>query len=234
MWATWSSSLGSPPAVLPLQRAVPRPDRKQSVYDALLCVTCCRDVSSKGSCSRGASCAFRQDDQTKKVRSARPVRQKDSRLRIPKTFVSQAESTSGKEGSPPCCLFHKEDNAGQVRIAPSPTSWSPKRWSKSYRKDSMIAKDKAGDNSLQRRGLEKIRAEGNLRSGMCAAAFFFWSQNIHCSMTTKILVLDMFFRCDTKKQRKLHNLTDVVFCATRRKKRDRAPRWRWVVDGFFK
>ena len=68
--------------------------------------------------------------------------------------------------------------------------------------------------------------------GDCASRPFFWSQKMHRSVTTNILLPHMFFRCDTK-NRKSRNLTEIVFCATRRKKGNCAPRWLWVVGGFF-
>ena len=58
------------------------------------------------------------------------------------------------------------------------------------------------------------------------------SQNMHHSVTTKMLVPDMFFRCDTRNIGKYSILTDIVF-VREDAKRDRAPRWRWVVDGFL-
>ena len=51
-------------------------------------------------------------------------------------------------------------------------------------------------------------------------------------MTTKILLPEMFLRGDTKQHSKLRSLTDIVF-ERQDAKRDRAPRWRWIVGGFF-
>ena len=52
-----------------------------------------------------------------------------------------------------------------------------------------------------------------LHLGMCVAASFLVPKT-HCSVTTTILSLDMFFRCDTRKQHCIGHyaiLTDVVF-----------------------
>ena len=49
-----------------------------------------------------------------------------------------------------------------------------------------------------------------LQLGMCVAAFFL-SPKKHRSVTTKILLPDMFLRCDTKNIRNFTILTDIVF-----------------------
>ena len=57
-------------------------------------------------------------------------------------------------------------------------------------------------------------------------------RKMHRSVTTKKKG-DMFVRCDTGKHGNLHMLTDIAF-VRQDAKRDRGPRWRWIVDGFFK
>ena len=71
------------------------------------------------------------------------------------------------------------------------------------------------------------RFSGDLRRG------FFLSQKMHPSVTTNILLLDMFFRCDTTKHWKLRTCDGNRFLYVKTQKRDRAPRWRWLDDGFF-
>ena len=68
---------------------------------------------------------------------------------------------------------------------------------------------------------------------MCVAAFL-WYRKMHRSVTTKILSQDMFVRCDTRKPWKLPNVDGYRFLYHKtQKKRDRAPRWRWIVDDVF-
>ena len=53
------------------------------------------------------------------------------------------------------------------------------------------------------------------------------------SVSTNILQSDMFFRCDTRKRKNYPMLTDIVL-VRQDATRDRAPRWRWIVDFFFR
>ena len=71
----------------------------------------------KDSCSRGVHCAFKHNDhvevRTKEIcSSGHQVRSTDNKLR-----GRQPEASKRL----PFCVFFKEDNANQVRIAPSPT-----------------------------------------------------------------------------------------------------------------
>ena len=71
------------------------------------------------------------------------------------------------------------------------------------------------------------------RTGLCrdVRRGLFWSHKVHRSVTTDILLQDMFLRCDTRHKGNLTKLTDIVF-VRQEEKRDRVPRWRWIVDGF--
>ena len=71
--------------------------------------------SSRDSCKKGATFAFRH---------RRQVRQQDSALRIPRKATRQATNTSGqdKQISTRSESSIKEDNVDQVRLVPSPTS----------------------------------------------------------------------------------------------------------------
>ena len=50
---------------------------------------------------------------------------------------------------------------------------------------------------------------------------------MHRSVTTKILLQDMFLRCDSKNTGQLHNFTDIVFVRQDAKK---GPRSTMVMD----
>ena len=68
--------------------------------------------------------------------------------------------------------------------------------------------------------------------GVCVAAFL--SQKMHRSVTAKILLPDMFLRGDTKKTLVNCAIGRMSFFVRQDAKGDRAPRWRWIVHGFFK
>ena len=57
---------------------------------------------------------------------------------------------------------------------------------------------------------------------------FFLSHTMHRSVATKILLPDMFFRCDTKNIGNYENFDGYRFCATRRKKK--GPRSAMALD----
>ena len=81
-------------------------------------------------------------------------------------------------------------------------------------------------HTLCRRSPSKTRRYGHggrvVRLGCGSRPFFFCQKKKeHRSVTTKILLPDMFLRCDTKNRRS-RNVDGYRFCATRRKKRDRA------------
>ena len=79
-------------------------------------------VSKEGSCSVGASCAFRHDDQEKGDKQQQTPSPTKRKLRIPKTATRQAQARKEKKVDLGSASFMKEDSADQVRIVASPTS----------------------------------------------------------------------------------------------------------------
>ena len=131
----------------------------------------CKQWSSRGSCSRGAKCAFKHDDQRRgKGNGDKRLRRK--RQPTPKPEVSEKKvdlllsitrmvavhrTRICDYWHPPFCVLHKtrqcrsDTNIGKDDRPPSPT-----RQQKTDTKDSnMIPKSKAGGNSLQ--GIPKWR-----------------------------------------------------------------------------
>ena len=76
------------------------------------------------------------------------------------------------------------------------------------------------------------RQQSSTMTWGCAPQPLIWSKKWHRSVTTNILLPDMFLRCD-KNIGNYPILTDLVFVRLDAKKRERAPRWRWIVDVFF-
>ena len=58
-------------------------------------------------------------------------------------------------------------------------------------------------------------------------------KKMHRSVTAKMFLPDMFLRSDTRNRGTCAILTGIS-CVRQDAKRDRAPRWRWIVDGFCK
>ena len=71
--------------------------------------------------------------------------------------------------------------------------------------------EKVGSSGHKKDGGHLAHNEAQFELGMCTAASFFMSQTVHRSVTTKIVLLDMFLRCDTKNIRKITLLTGIVF-----------------------
>ena len=126
--------------------------------------------SSNGSCSEGATCAFKHGDQCEEREketsgSGRQLRQNDSPLRNQKSVAGQAQARQEKKADLPVsatrkvdvcktrlvfCVFHeKENNADHLRIVPSSASAK--------------LTDRRAPKSQPKRGLEHDRARSSRR-----------------------------------------------------------------------